>query len=141
MRLRTPLPNFEAKRLAELSWRLTRSPPTRARLGRTGLQGLGQARRVGRVVLAVAVQGDDDRGAGGQHAAAHGAALARVLAVAQHAQLRDLGLQRRQQGLGVVAAGVVDEDDLVVLAREGAAISRARAGAAPPSSKTGTTTE
>jgi hypothetical protein len=39
--------------------------------------------------------------------------------VAQHPQLRDLGLQRGQQGLGVVAAGVVDEDDLVVLAREG----------------------
>jgi hypothetical protein len=98
---------------------LTRSPPTRASSGGAAFRAPGQARRVGRVVLAVAVQGDDDGRAGGQHAAAHGAALARVLAVAEHPQLRDLGFQGDQQGLGLIPAGVVDEDDLVGLAREG----------------------
>ena len=59
----------------------------------------------------------------------------------EHPQLRDLGLQRGQLGQGVVAAGVVDEDDLAGAAgeRAGDLARERRSGAAFV--ETGTTTE
>src|SRR3546814_13005040 len=62
-----------------------------------------QLRDVGRVVLAVAVEGGDPRAARGLHATADRGALAALRGVAQHPQLGHLGLQAAQRGEGVVA--------------------------------------
>ena len=78
-----------------------------------------EARRVGGIVLAVTVQRHHDRRPRRQHAGAHRAALARVLGVEEQAQGRDLRRQRPKRGAGAVAAGVVDEDQLIGAAGEG----------------------
>ncbi|MNE52110.1 hypothetical protein D3C80_1467680 [compost metagenome] len=82
-------------------------------------QGVGQARRVGGRVLAVAVQGDDDGRARRQDAGAHGAALSRIGRVRQHPQGRQFRHRRLQFGQGRIAAGVVDEDHLIGPTGEG----------------------
>ena len=59
-------------------------------LGLVGGERIDQAGAIGRIVLAVAIQGQDDRRPCGQYPRAERSALARVLAVGQHAQLWDL---------------------------------------------------
>ncbi len=84
-----------------------------------GLQSIDQPRSVGRVVLAVAVQGDQDGAPRRLRPGAHRAALAGVPLVRQHPELRQGRLQGLQHRDRAVAAGVVDEDHLIGLPLEG----------------------
>jgi len=115
--LRKLLPSFEARRRLALSLRLTRTPETMAACGsdRSIASSLGISAGV---VLAVAVQGDDDLAARRLNAAANAAALAQVAAVAQHPQLGNLAFQRRQGRSRAVGRAVVDEQDFMAFARQ-----------------------
>ena len=70
-----------------------------------------QSGDVGRIVLAVAVQGHDPLRPGCFHAIADGRALAALHRMLQHAQLAHLLLQRLQDLRAVVGGMVVDVDD------------------------------
>ena len=85
----------------------------------SGEQGARQARRVGGVVLAVAIQHHHDRRPRGAHARADRPALAGVALVTDQAEVGDL-IHQGAQTLGRgVPAGVVHEQDLAPPAREG----------------------
>ena len=110
--------------------------------GPAGLQTIDQPRRVGRIVLAVAVEGHHDRRAGGQHAGAHRAALAGV-ALAWPAR-RSCGisrLQRRQRRARCRRGWRRRRRSARSAAGEGGGDLARQRGAAPSSSNTGITTD
>ncbi len=72
-----------------------------------------------RWILAVTVKRDDNRGARRKQAGAHGRALAGVLPVMQHAQLREGRRRFVQARQGRIFRRVVDENDLEFIVREG----------------------
>ena len=78
-------------------------------------QRVDELRQVGGVVLAVAIERDDDTPVGGKHAAAHGRTLAGRAIVAEHAQAAaavcDAGAELFRRAVG---RPVVDDDHLVV---------------------------
>ena len=135
---------MEARRRLAVSWRLIAHAADTIAERRVGAQGRQQFGNVGRIVLAIAVQGDDDLALGGQHAAADAAALAQIAAMAQHPQLGDFAAQRRQRRCRAVGRAVIDKDDFMApadSALSAAAISRARGATLSASSLTGTTTD
>ena len=69
---------------------------------------------VGGIILAVAVERRDPRAARGLDAGAQCRALPALRDVPQHAQFGELRLRRGQHGQRVVAAQVVDVDDLEI---------------------------
>lgn len=85
-------------------------PDLRIGLGTCGQQ-LGD---IGRVVLAVAIEGGDPRRARGLDAGAHCRALPALADMVQHPQVRVGGLQRLQYLQAVVLGVVVDVDDLEI---------------------------
>ncbi len=79
----------------------------------TGLQRLDQLGKKRRIVLAVAVERDDDGRPRRRHAAAQRGRLTARLRMPKRAQPRVLRLQRTELGLGAVGRSVVDVNDLV----------------------------
>ena len=103
-----------------------------------------QARDLGRVVLQVAVDRDDDVALRLLEAGLERGRLAEVAPQPDDADVLVRGVQPRQRGEGAVGRAVVDEDDLPRLARAGRAPTRARRSRSATlrsSSCTGTTTE
>src|SRR6185437_4970125 len=74
---------------------------------------LEQSGNIGRIVLTVAVQGDDDVAAGGQDAAADAAALAKIAGMAQHSQGRYLALEGGEGLKRAVLGAIVDEKNFM----------------------------
>ena len=66
-----------------------------------------------RVILAVAIQGDDDLAFGRQHAAAYAPALAQIAAMEQHPKLGDFAAQRCQRRRRAVGRAIINKDDLM----------------------------
>ena len=85
------------------------------------LQHLDHRGNVGRIVLVVAVQRDDVAAAGVLEARRKGGGLPEVAAEANHPDARILRLDARQQLERVVAAPIVNRDDLVRAAELGQA--------------------
>ena len=81
-----------------------------------GFDGGDEEREIARVVLAVAVHGEEDGAAGGAEAVEEGGGLADVARLVEGAAAGPAGDAGGDFGGGGIGAAVVDEDDLVVAA-------------------------
>ena len=78
-----------------------------------------QLGRVGRIVLAVAIQGDDDAAPGRHHAGADAAALAEIAGMAQNPKRWNFRLQRPQFRRRRIGRAVIHKDDLMGFGLQG----------------------
>ena len=99
-----------SRRLRNGSFRSFRHPAT---MSGPRSASLDHAGNVARIVLKIAVGGDDETAARVREAGGEGGGLAEVAPEPDHAQPRVRRLQRGQLGERVVRAAVVDRDDLV----------------------------
>ncbi|MNM70802.1 hypothetical protein D3C81_824440 [compost metagenome] len=81
-------------------------------LGIGGTAGLQQLGDIGRIVLAITIEGGDPRCTRMLDAGTYCGALPALRNVVQHPQFRRGGLQALQHGQGVIARMIVDVDDL-----------------------------